>query len=119
MEKVRHVSKEELLILLKENSVKVVNVLAKQAYENLHIAGSIWIPFDRLEGDGWKELLGSTVVTYCASSECGASETAASLLLSHGIHAMAYRGGIKEWAEAGFPVEGRLAPESYGDAGKC
>lgn len=119
MDGVREVSKNDLLQLLNDSSVKVINVLSQQAYDNLHIAGSIWIPFDRLEEGGWKELSGFRVITYCSSIDCGASETAAAILIEHGIEAMAYRGGMKEWVDSGLPVEGKLSPENYGKAGKC
>ncbi len=119
MEGVREVSKEQVLMLLKERNVRVINILSRSAYDNLHISGSIWMPFDRLEEGGWQELTGFRVVTYCSSRDCGASETAAAILIEHGIEAMAYRGGMKEWVESGLPVEGKLAPEDYGKAGKC
>ena len=59
------------------------------------------------------------VVTYCSSSSCGASLTAAAILREHGIDASAYEGGIKEWAEAGLPVEGKLQYSEFYRAGKC
>lgn len=97
----------------------VVNILSRQAYDNLHIKGSVWIPFDRLESDGWMELSGKVVITYCASMDCGASVTAAQILRDHGIEAYAYRGGIREWSDLGLAVEGKLTPANYEKAGKC
>jgi rhodanese-related sulfurtransferase len=110
----------DLLRLMEEHSVTVVNVLGREAYENLRIAGSVWIPFDILEERGWEMLdKERPVVTYCASSSCGASLTAAAILREHGIDASAYEGGIKEWAEAGLPVEGKLQYSDFYRAGKC
>lgn len=110
----------DLLRLMGEHSVTVVNVLGREAYENLRIAGSLWIPFDILEEKGWEMVDREIpVVTYCASSSCGASLTAAAILREHGINAMAYEGGIKEWAEAGLPVEGKLQSSEFHRAGKC
>ncbi len=114
------ISMVDLMRLMEEHKVTVINVLGREAYENLRIAGSIWIPFDILEERGW-ELLDKEqlAVTYCASSSCGASLTAAAILRDHGINALAYEGGIKEWAEAGLPVEGRLQRSEFYRTGKC
>jgi len=53
------------------------------------------------------------IVTHCSSYECGASRMAAEFLENKGYIAAAYEGGIKEWAEAGLPMEGTISPQQY------
>lgn len=106
--------KEEVLDLLDSSDAVIVNVLASQAYDKLHIRNSVSVPYDRLENgeldDAGKE---KKIIIYCASYSCGASRKAAALLREKGIDAYAYEGGIKEWAESGYPTDGYLTPGEY------
>lgn len=110
----RTISKEELSKKLGSPGLVVVNVLAAPAYEKIRIKGSISIPRSELEEGRWKELDRSKeIVTHCSSYECGASRMAAEFLEKKGYNATAYEGGIKEWAEAGLPMEGTISPQQY------
>jgi rhodanese-related sulfurtransferase len=110
----RTISKEELSRKMGSPGLVVVNVLAPQAYEKIRIRGSISIPRNELEGGRWMELDKSKeVVTHCSSYECGASRMAAEFLENKGYNVAAYEGGIKEWAEAGLPMEGTISPQQY------
>lgn len=106
-EGIRFLTKEEVLEHITNGTAAVVNVLAKKAYDDLHIKGSVSIPFDILEAGELDALEGNkNVITYCKSYTCGASLRAAKLLKDMGLNAMAYEGGIDEWEESGYPVEG-------------
>jgi len=100
------ISKDQLLAKIKNNDgVQIVNVLSPEHYGKGFIKGSKKIPLDQLDGrlnelDKTKE-----VVTYCASSECNASMKAAEKLAAKGFKVNAYEGGIKEWSEAGLPID--------------
>jgi rhodanese-related sulfurtransferase len=108
------VTKEELSARLGTPWLVVVNVLAPESYEKIHIRGSVSIPKQELEEGKWKELdFTKEIVVYCSSSECGASREAAGFLESKGFDVSAYEGGMKEWAESGLPTEGLLTPEQY------
>ncbi len=101
-------TKEEVLRHLKNDTAVVVNVLAKTAYDEVHIKGSVSIPFDILEDGELDGLNGKkNVITYCKSYTCGASKRAANILKDMGYNAMAYEGGIEEWEQSGLPVEGQ------------
>lgn len=106
-EQVRIVTKEEVYEHLKKGSAVVVDVLGKNEYDRIHIKGAVSIPLDILE-QGELEALGDSknVITYCKSYTCGASKNAATVLSGMGYNAMAYEGGIREWADSGMPVEG-------------
>ena len=97
------ITKEELVKKL--GKVQVVNVLSPDWYKLGMIKGSRKIPLSELD-QRTKELNKSKeVVTYCASTQCSASSEAAKKLAAKGFKVKAYEGGIKEWTEAGLPVE--------------
>lgn len=103
------IGKEELKLRMDRGSVTVVDVLSRKSFDDLHIKGSIWIPFDQIEMNGWEILdRKKAVVTYCANYNCSASKRAAAIIALHGYEVFAYEGGIQEWADSGLPVEGRL-----------
>ena len=118
------IAKDELAQKLGSPNLVVVNVLATskpeggddayESYENIHIRSSISMPRRELEAGRWKELdRKKEVVVHCSSYACSASRKAADFLESKGYNVMAYEGGIKEWAEAGLPTEGRLTAQEY------
>ncbi len=106
--------------------IVVVNVLepvrpkggdvAYAAYETIHIKDSISIPRSQLEAGRWKELDKSKeIVVHCTSYTCSSSTKAAEFLEKRGFNVRAYIGGIKEWAEAGLPMEGKISTKQYLD----
>jgi len=104
--KVSPITKEELYMKLNlREPVQLVNVLDPKFYDLGSIKGSLKIPLSELhmrlgELDRFRE-----VITYCASYQCSASREAAKRLAVQGFNARAYEGGIKEWKEAGLPIE--------------
>jgi len=110
----KSISKDEVVAGLGSGKMVVVNVLAPPAYEMIHIKGSIPIPLSELKNGRWKELdNGKEIVVHCSSYSCNASREAADFLESKGFNARAYEGGIREWAESGLPMEGRIPPQRY------
>jgi len=108
------ITRDELSAKVGSPQVTVVNVLAPQAYEKIHIKGSISIPRYELEQGRWEELDSTKeVVAYCSSYDCQASREAANLLEAKGFNVSAYEGGMKEWAEAGLPTEGRMTAKQF------
>lgn len=85
----------------------VVNVLSKNWYNDCHIPDSINIPLPELiykvaDWDRQQE-----IIVYCALDECDAGEKAFILLHCMGFTNVAdFKGGIKEWFQSGFPVNG-------------
>jgi rhodanese-related sulfurtransferase len=76
------------------------------SYEDAHIPGAIPMPADevyRLADQYDRDL---DVIAYCSSYQCPASTMAAKEFMRKGFpHVWDYKGGLKEWAEAGNPVE--------------
>jgi rhodanese-related sulfurtransferase len=76
------------------------------SYEDSHIPGAIPIPADEVNrlADQYDRNL--DVITYCGSYQCPASTLAAKEFMKKGFrNVWDYKGGIKEWTDAGNPVE--------------
>lgn len=94
----------------------VINVLSRDQFERAHIPGSVNVPLD--EGDVGEftehvlELAGSydkRIIAYCANQMCTASDEAAKRLDEAGFKAVfVYKGGIKDWIDAGNMTEGSM-----------
>jgi rhodanese-related sulfurtransferase len=96
---------------MKEKDVVVLNVLPPQAFEKMHITGSYNMPwnndpkaFAKKVGDFYGK--NKFFITHCANVDCMAGPSAAKALREAGFKAEDYPGGIEEWEESGFPVEG-------------
>lgn len=86
----------------KTNSLKLINVLDKNIYDDVHIAGSEHINFEdldkKIETD-WKNLDKNTIfIFYCTNYACSASGEAAKKMEELGFkNSYAYEGGMAEW----------------------
>src|SRR5947208_16573195 len=100
------ISREELKEKLdcKEN-FRLVMALAEWAYQVKHIPGSIHF-------DNVKEAIQSLnkddeIVVYCSDENCIASKALGQLLERNGYsHVLHYPGGLQDWEQAGYPLEG-------------
>ncbi len=84
---------------------KLVMVLGDWAYRAKHIPHSLNIATP----ESAAELLDpeDEIVLYCSGTECPASKYAYHLLTSAGYKKVSrYAGGIADWEEAGYPLEG-------------
>jgi rhodanese-related sulfurtransferase len=109
---VKTISKEELQQKMKQGKVQVVNVLEPKWSHLGSIQGSLRIPVSQLEKRAGELDKSREVVTYCAGVQCSASRDGAQKLAALGFDVRAYEGGVKEWQEAGLPVEGAAAAGS-------
>lgn len=108
---VKKISKEELKdMMCSGKKLVLVDVLDKEHFEKEHIKGAISIPLNEIEMKAPKMLNNDdSIVVYCASFDCLASTNAAGKLMSMGYkNVLDYKGGIKEYKEANWPLEGGL-----------
>lgn len=86
----------------------LVNALAREAFDEQRIPGSISIPASdalRLAPDVLAR--DQAVVVYCSSHNCSASPTLAQKLVDIGFTDVTdFEGGIDEWERAGYPLDG-------------
>lgn len=106
---VRDLTREDLKEMMdKGESFVLVNVLDPEDFEYEHLCGSINIPAPTIGRDAPGILnKDDTIVLYCSGPRCVASAIAADKLDSLGYSDIwRYEGGIKEWKEAGYCIEG-------------
>lgn len=107
---VKKITRDQLIEMIEATKMKLVDVLGGENFEQEHIPGSISLPLEEIEKRALtlfqKEDL---IVVYCASFECQASTKAAEKLMAMGFkNVLDYKGGLKEYKEGGFPLEGTL-----------
>ena len=90
----------------------VVDVLPADNYRESHIKGSVNIPYDQVEQ--WASRLipdmNAEVVVYCANYKCPASIEAGKTLKRLGYtNVHDFKGGMKEWLDRKYTVEGHKA----------
>lgn len=101
-------SRSELKEMMdREEDFSLIEVLPQDEYEKFHLPGAINVPGDSLR-DTIADVISDrdkTVVVYCASPSCTASDRAAELLVDMGYNDVRdYRGGKQHWKEGGLPV---------------
>jgi rhodanese-related sulfurtransferase len=53
------------------------------------------------------------IVVYCSGPDCIASQAAYHMLVNSGYaHVRRFAGGLLEWEDAGYPLEGEMVEES-------
>ena len=102
------ISKEELKEKIdRGDEFKLVFVLGEWHYRAKHIPGSLHI--DTPEKGIQYLNKDDVIVVYCSNPTCAASQYAYKLLEENGYHHISrYAGGIQEWEEAGYPLEGEM-----------
>jgi rhodanese-related sulfurtransferase len=102
------ISRDELKARLeRKDNFKLVMALGEWAYRAKHIPGSLYFstPDEALAALGRDD----DIVVYCASSDCLASAVAYRFLEGRGYtHIQRYAGGVLDWEEAGYPLEGEM-----------
>lgn len=116
----RLISRAELKEKLDNNKdLKLVFVLGEWQYRTMHIPGSVNLPctpnlyssVDTLQGLEPDD----EIVVYCSSDMCYASFSVYHLLEKRGYKNVSrYAGGLLDWNEAGYPVDGRAAAVDAG-----
>ena len=105
------ISREELKGKLdRGDDFKLVLALGEWAYNAKHIPGSLKIPVFR---KGLEVLdPNDEIVVYCSNVDCPASRAAYRLLDNNGYkNVRRYAGGLLDWEEAGYPLEGEMVKD--------
>jgi rhodanese-related sulfurtransferase len=102
------ISRDELKRKLeRKDQFQLVMALGDWEYRAKHIPGSLHFltPQDALASLAQDD----EIIVYCASYDCPASVFAYQYLVRHGYtHVRRYAGGILDWEEAGYPLEGEM-----------
>ena len=102
------ISRDELKEKLdRGDDFKLVMVLGEWAFRAKRIPGSIHV--DSLEKGQEVLSLDEEIIVYCAGPDCIASQAAYHMLVDNGFtHVKRFAGGLTEWEEAGYPLEGDM-----------
>ncbi len=89
----------------------LLDVRSRSDYDREHIAGARSLPLDEIENKAAAMLKpDEDIIVYCDSFVCSASTSASKILGRLGYkNVRDYKGGIREWKQAGLPTE-----SSYG-----
>jgi len=104
----KQITREYLKNMMDEQAnFLLIDARGHEAYHKEHIPGAVTIPSEHLEAGllkGHKKT--ETLVTYCSSFDCEASTTAAKKLEKFGFKkVMEFKGGLKDWKDAGYATE--------------
>lgn len=109
------ISREDLKRKLdRGEEFKLVFVLGEWHYRAKHIPGSLHIDTP----EKGLELLRKSdeIVVYCSNLRCVASIFAYNLLVRNGYtNVRRYAGGLEDWEDAGYPLEGEMVETSSAD----
>ncbi len=85
----------------------LLDVRSRSDYDKEHIKGARSLPLDEIEDRAQRTLRpDENIITYCDSFVCSASTSAAKLLAREGFAKVRdYKGGLREWKQAGLPTE--------------
>ena len=86
---------------------KLVMTLGEWAFQAKHIPGSLNVPTPQQVS----EMLSpdDEIVVYCSNPACTASQMAYHVLVRKGFeNVRRYAGGVQDWEEAGYPLEGEM-----------
>ena len=103
------ISRDELKKKLdQKDDFKLVMVLGDWYFRAMHIPGSLNISAPEAAKKALD--INDEIVVYCSNDACLASRIAYDLLVAAGYkNVRRYAGGITDWNEAGYPVEGDMA----------
>ena len=102
------ISRDELKEKLdQKDDFKLVMVLGDWQFRAMHIPGSLNISAPEI---AHKLLdLDDEIIVYCSNPACAASVIAFNQLTAHGYkNVRRYAGGISDWEESGYQVEGDM-----------
>lgn len=103
------IEREELKEKLdRGDDFKLVCALSEWAFQAKHIPGSLHIDNPTKAAEFLKT--SDEIVVYCSDPNCPASKFAYHQLTTKGFeNVRRYEGGILDWEEAGYPIEGAWA----------
>ena len=100
------ISKEELYEKIKRgDEFRLIMALDRNAYDQMHIPGSLH--FENMVEAAEQIDPGEEVIVYCSNPLCPVSVQAYRTLERRGYtNVYRYAGGLTEWLEAGYPLQG-------------
>ena len=106
IEPIRTISRDELIAKLdRGEGVRLVMALNRWAYDAKHIPGSLH--FDTPDALYAALRPDDEIIVYCSQNDCLSSVAVYRDLIARGYrNVRRYSGGLMDWEDAGFPLEG-------------
>ena len=110
----KQISRAELKRKIDRENPKLVFTLGEWQYRSAHIPGSLHLPcspglFKSAEALGALDP-DDEIVVYCSNETCFSSISVYYLLKKRGYkHVSRYAGGLLDWGNADYPLEGEMA----------
>lgn len=102
----RSVSPLQLADIARSGASVIVDVRTPAEFAALRIAGSLSMPFERLDAEALKSSVGMDVPIYCVCQTGTRSQLAAEALRAAGFRRVVHvDGGTNAWVAAGLPVQ--------------
>jgi rhodanese-related sulfurtransferase/predicted transcriptional regulator len=99
------ITRDELLVRLRQGDVVVLDVRPQPEYEAGHIPGALSVPVTDVKSRLREVPGGSEIVAYCRGPYCLYADKAVRLIMDEGRPATRLEEGFPEWKAAGLPVE--------------
>lgn len=99
------ITRDELLLRLRQGDVVVLDVRPQPEYAAGHIPGALSVPLPDVKSRLREVPQGSEIVAYCRGPYCVYADEAVRLLTGDGRHALRLEDGFPEWKAAGLPIE--------------
>ncbi|MGX1162121.1 ArsR family transcriptional regulator [Arthrobacter sp. SLBN-100] len=100
------ITRDELLLRLRQGDVVVLDVRPLPEYEAGHIPNAISVPLPEVKSRLREVPQASEIVAYCRGPYCLYADEAVRLLTNEGRVAARLEEGFPEWKAAGLPIEG-------------
>jgi rhodanese-related sulfurtransferase len=100
------ITRDELLLRLRQGDVVVLDVRPLPEYEAGHIPNAISVPLPEVKSRLREVPQGSEIIAYCRGPYCLYADEAVRLLTDEGRVAARLEEGFPEWKAAGLPIEG-------------
>ena len=89
----------------KDADFQVIDVRAREAYQEGHIPGAKTVPFEEFNTRGWEFSEDKDNIVYCYSHVCQLGDHAARWLAEKGYPVKLLTGGFDVWQEMGHKME--------------
>jgi rhodanese-related sulfurtransferase/predicted transcriptional regulator len=99
------ITRDELLLRLRQGDVVVLDVRPQPEYAAGHIPGALSVPLSDVKTRLREVPRGSEIVAYCRGPYCVYADEAVRLLTGDGLQAVRLEDGFPEWKAAGLPIE--------------
>lgn len=99
------ITRDELLLRLRQGDVVVLDVRPQPEYEAGHIPGALSVPYPDIKSRLREVPQGSEIVAYCRGPYCLYADQVVRQLTDQGRHAARLEEGFPEWKTAGLPIE--------------